>query len=168
MTIEIEKLSDKYRVRKLDEDDVEEIRQICLSNPLFYEYTQARSGYDDIRHDMQTCPDGKGPEDKYYVGLFDDQGMIAVMDLIDGYPDETTAFIGFFMMRKDAQGKGTGSAIVSHVCDYLKEAGFSAVRLCINQGNPQSTHFWTKNGFVILREYVRDDGTVYLAERNLR
>lgn len=165
--IDIEKLSDKYSIRKLDENDIEEIRQICLSNPLFYEYTQARPGHDDIRQDMMVCPEGKSPEDKYYVGFFDDHVMIAVMDLIDGYPDDKTAFIGFFMMRKDSQGKGTGSAIISDVCSYLKEAGFAAARLCINKGNPQSSHFWTKNGFVILREYVRDDGTVYLAERTL-
>ncbi len=166
--IEIEKLSGKFSVRKLEENDLEEIRQICLSNPQFYEYTQARPEYDDIKHDMQVCPDGKSQDDKYYVGFFDDQSMIAVMDLIDGYPDEKTAFIGFFMMRRDAQGKGTGSAVISEVCSYLKDAGFAAVRLCINKGNPQSTHFWAKNGFVILNEYVRDDGTVYLAERNLR
>ena len=165
--IDIERLSGKYRIRKLDVDDIEAVRHICLSNPLFYEYTQARPGYEDIQRDMTALPDGKGPEDKYYVGFFDERGMIAVMDLIDGYPDEQTAFIGFFMMDNDYQGKGTGTAIISEVCAYLKEAGFAAVRLCINKGNPQSTHFWTRNGFQILKEYVREDGTVYLAQRQL-
>ena len=95
--IDIERLSGKYRIRKLDVDDIEAVRHICLSNPLFYEYTQARPGYEDIQRDMTALPDGKGPEDKYYVGFFDERGMIAVMDLIDGYPDEQTAFIGFFI-----------------------------------------------------------------------
>ena len=45
------------------------------------------------------------------------------------------------------------------ICDLLivarkgsKSIGKTAVRLEIDQGNPQSTHFWKKNGFMIITE----------------
>lgn len=38
------------------------------------------------------------------------------------------------------------------VMDYLRSIGKTAVRLAIDKGNPQSTHFWTKNGFEVIAE----------------
>ena len=74
------------------------------------------------------------------------------MDLVDGYPKADIAYIGFFMMNLKFQGKKIGSAIVSEVIDYLKLIGKTSVRLAIDKGNPQSTHFWKKNGFEIISE----------------
>lgn len=33
-------------------------------------------------------------DDKYFVGYFESDKLIAVMDLIDGYPDKKTALLG--------------------------------------------------------------------------
>jgi hypothetical protein len=42
------------------------------------------------------------------------------------------------------------------------------VRLCINQGNPQSSHFWHRCGFRSLYEAEREEETVIVAEKNLK
>lgn len=89
------------------------------------------------------------------------------MDLIDGYPDADTAFIGFFMVNKDLQGQGTGTAIVCDVLAALRALGYTVVRLGIDKENPQSNHFWRKNGFAVLREAAQERGIVLLAERRL-
>ena len=90
-----------------------------------------------------------------------------LMDLIDGYPDPKIAYIGFFMMDIRFQGRQLGSALIREVKDYLKRAGFSAVRLAIDKANPQSNHFWKKNGFEVIREVPRDEWTVLEAECTL-
>lgn len=167
MTIKIEKISSRYRTRYLNENDIAEIQRIMSSNPLFYEYTLAQHTSEAIAEDMKTLPPGKKPADKHYFGFFDGGRLIAVMDLIDGYPDEDTAFIGFFMLDADLQGRGIGTAIISETCEYLQKAGFAVVRLCINKGNPQSSSFWAKNGFVQLEERKRGEETVILAERRI-
>lgn len=43
----------------------------------------------------------------------------------------------------------------------------AAVRLGIDKENPQSNHFWRKNGFTVLREAAQECGIVLLAERRL-
>ena len=106
-------------------------------------------------------------EQKYYVGFFDKDELIAVMDLIDGYPTEDCAFIGFFMMNNACQGKGIGSKIISDVLTYLKSIGLLKCQLGIDQGNPQSTHFWKKNLFHIIREVRQEEGIILVAERKL-
>ena len=93
--------------------------------------------------------------------------LVAVMDLVDCYPDQGTSYIGFFMMNPHYQGKRVGTAIIHEVAEYLRSIGKTAVRLAIDKGNPQSTHFWMKNGFEILFEVDVNGWTKLVAEQNL-
>ena len=82
-------------------------------------------------------------------------------------PEPDTAFIGFFMMRKDLQGRQIGSAIIRETAEALNSAGKTAIRLGIDKENPQSTHFWKKNGFEVIREADLNGWTKLVAERKL-
>lgn len=166
--IDIHRLTGRYQTRILKEDDIDDILRITAGNPLFYEYTEARGTREAVLSDMQALPPHKTPEDKYYFGFFEKDHLLAVMDLISGYPDEETAFIGFFMMDHSFQGRGIGKGLIADVCAYLKQQGFTKVRLCINQGNPQSSHFWHRCGFRSLYEAEREEETVIVAEKNLK
>ncbi len=97
---------------------------------------------------MKGLPPGKTYSDKYYIGFYKDQTLICIMDLIDKYPDEETAFIGFFMMNSKVQGKGIATAIISECCAYLKSIGFQKVKLGYAKGNRQCEAFWLKNHFI--------------------
>ena len=166
--IDLQSFSGTYRVRRLDENDLPAVVSVCLGNPQFYAYTSFRPDEEQVRNDLYTCPPGKELKDKYYCGFFLDEALCAVIDVIDGYPDEQTAFIGFFMLRKELQGRGEGTRIIEGVCSALQQNGFTRVRLCIDPGNPQSNAFWKKNGFCVLRTAARGEETVYLAEKELR
>ena len=74
------------------------------------------------------------------------------MDLILGYPQEQTAFIGFFMVAAAHQGTGLGSALVGEAMEYLRSLGYTTLRLGVDKGNPQSFAFWSKNGFQVTGE----------------
>ncbi len=157
-------LSNSYQVRKLTIDDISSIYKLCCGNPLFYEYHPPFVTYDSIIEDMSVLPPNKTMDDKYYIGFFSDESLIAIMDLIIGYPEESIAFIGFFMTDKTIQSKGNGSIIISECIAYLKKSGFTEVRLGVDRGNPQSFHFWTKNLFLVDESY---DGEFIMMERTL-
>ena len=165
--IDIDKLSNIYAVRRLDAADVDMILSFCRENTQYYEYCGRETDAGQIQSDMKIAPPGIPPEQKYYIGFFDGDKMTAVMDLIDGYPDPETAFIGFFMMNKALQGRGIGSGIVSGVFAHLKTLGFERLRLGIDQDNPQSRRFWQKNGFEVIREVETENGIILLAEKRL-
>ena len=165
--INISELSKSYSVRILEESDVEMLVEICKQNTVFYEYTVARPTIENILDDMKATPPGIDMSDKYYFGFFDGQELVAIMDLVDGYPKVDIAYIGFFMMNLKFQGKQIGSAIISEVIDYLRSIGKTAVRLAIDKGNPQSTHFWKKNGFEIISEADVNGRTKLVAEKIL-
>lgn len=165
--IQIEKLSDSYTIRRLTDADVPMLYAWMLRNDQYFKYCGGSTTPERVRQDLTLCPPGTTPAQKHYVGFFDADTLVAVMDLIDGYPDADTAFIGFFMMNKDLQGQGTGTAIVREVLAALHALGYTAVRLGIDKENPQSNHFWRKNGFAVLREAAQERGIVLLAERRL-
>ena len=142
--IDIARLSSQYEVRVLGEADAEEILRLCAANTLYYDYCEAQPTREQVLTDLRVTPPGKDRSDKYYLGFYRGGTLMAVLDLIDGYPAPEIAFLGFFMMM-----------------------GKAAVRLGIDKGNPQSAHFWQKNGFTVIRELDRPGGTVLVAERKL-
>ena len=90
---------------------------------------------------------GKSLEDKFYIGFWKDNVLTALMDLIWAYPERDTAFIGLFMVHASFQAQGIGSAIFDEAWEFLIKSGFTRIRLAVDQGNPQSEGFWSKNGF---------------------
>ena len=101
---------------------------------------------------MDALPPGKGYEDKFYIGFFDGDDLVAVMDLIRDYPEKQIAFIGLFMVDAQFQGKGVGTKIIQKCIQRFRILGFESVRLGVDIGNPQSFAFWRKNGFSVLSE----------------
>lgn len=165
--IDISMLSSRFDVRRLDDADAAAILALCQENSQFYQYCEAEPTMEQVLRDLHITPPGTDLSSKYYVGFYQGDTLIAVMDLIDGYPDEDVAFIGFFMMKKALQGRGIGAAIICEAAAYLKSAGKRFIRLAIDKENPQSTHFWQKNGFLILKEVDRDGWTLLVAEKTL-
>ena len=165
--LNIEILSKSYFVRRLNQRDVDSIYALCRENTIFYQYHPPFVTKESILKDMTALPPEKSMEDKYYLGFFAQDELVAVMDLILNYPKPDIAFIGFFMMNDRYQGRGIGSQIVDEVTAHLKACGFNEMRLGIDKGNPQSTHFWRKNGFQVIREVPQGDGVILLAERSL-
>jgi RimJ/RimL family protein N-acetyltransferase len=72
------------------------------------------------------------------------------------------------MMDVKHQGKQIGSSIISEVISYFRTIGKTAVRLAIDKGNPQSTHFWTKNGFQVIKKADVNGWTKLVTEKSLK
>lgn len=154
--MDLDLLSQSYAVRRLGDDDIAMLFDLMKENTIFYRYHPPLVTRESILEDMKALPPQKSDTDKYYVGFFENQTLIAVMDLILGYPTAEIAWIGFFMTDVTRQNKGVGSKIVKEVCACLKSSGYQTVRLGVDKGNPQSYAFWTKNQFQVIRtdEYI--------------
>ena len=165
--INVLELSKKYEVRKLGDLDAESVLDLCFGNAQYYRYCEAEPTIEQVLNDLHITPPNISMSDKYYVGFFEDKTLVAVMDLIDGYPNADIVYIGFFMMNPIYQGKQIGTAIIEEVADHLRSIGKTAVRLGIDKGNPQSTHFWKKNGFKIISEADVNGWVKLVAEKQL-
>ena len=97
-------------------------------------------------------------------------------DILDIAPQTAPLFmaIGMHCLGCPAsRGETVEEACMVHGIDpeelleELKTAGFSRVRLAYQKANPQSTRFWTKNGFQPVEEKPHPYGTMLAAVRNL-
>ena len=160
--------SERYAARPLTASDADAILTLCAENEQFYRYHPPLATKESVLEDLSALPPGKSAADKHYLGFFDGEGLVAVLDLIERYPQEDGAYIGFFMTRKAVQGRGVGSALIGELLNELREEGFRRVRLAVDRGNPQSKAFWEKNGFVLTGEEMPHDASAYLLmEREL-
>lgn len=141
--------SKKYYVRKLQKNDIDQIYDLCSKNHLYYQYRPPYVTRKSIESDMMALPNNIDIKDKYYVGYFKNEKLIAVLDLIDGYPKKDIVFIGFFMMVISIQKNGVGSAIVNELIDYLTTLKYKEVRLGWINGNLQADTFGLRMVFVL-------------------
>mgnify|MGYP003295028812 CR=1 FL=1 len=99
MKIDLNKLSNQYDIRILKKEDIDSIYELCSENEMFYQYHPPFVTRESILEDMQALPPGKTEKDKFYLGYFKGNILVSVLDLILGYPNEKTAYIGFFMVK---------------------------------------------------------------------
>lgn len=104
MPMNVSDLSTCYTVRALLPEDAERVLPLLRGNEIFYHYHPPEPTLASICEDMAALPPGKTLQDKHYVGFFQGDALIAVMDLILDYPSPGTAMIGFFMVDISCQG----------------------------------------------------------------
>ncbi len=153
--MDIRLLSKSFFVRRLDLGDVDIVYDMSCKNEIFYEYHPPFVTKQSIIEDMEALPPHKSYDDKYYIGFFENNTLVANMDLILDYPTEKIAFIGLLMVNVLYQNNGVGSKIVCDTWVYLKELGYKKIRVGVDKENPQSNNFWCKNGFqiILVKEY---------------
>lgn len=146
-------LSKKYEVRFIKNTDIDDVYHLCIENNLYYKYHPPVVTHKTIEEDITILPPNKTLNDKYFVGFWDNNKLIAIMDLILDYPKEKVAFIGLFMSDVKVQRRGIGSDIIGEITSYLKSCGYNKIRLGVDKGNSQSFNFWNKNNFEVDTSY---------------
>ena len=167
--LDIESLSTQYTVKRINEEDISAVYRLAKSNSKYYEYLHTVPTRESLTEVITKLPDGTSPGSKYFVGFYNaDDMLVAVMDLITGYPEADDAFIGWFMVDGAMQGRGIGSDIFADVRAAMKAAGFDYMALAVVKENKEALRFWKGQGFGIKEETVSDDGyAVYMMERDI-
>ncbi|HEM3703477.1 TPA: GNAT family N-acetyltransferase [Streptococcus suis] len=142
----ISNLSTSFQVRKLTDAELEQVLVLYQTNPLYFEHFPPLPSLESLANDLVDCPPGKELSDKYFLGFWDKERLVAILDLIDGYPTAEIAYIGLFMVDSRLAGQGLGSKIIAELLPQLA-ISFKKVRLGYVESNPQSAHFWAKVGF---------------------
>ena len=146
--IDIQKLSTNYIVRKLTENDIDTIFDLYINNNKYFNYLDITPTKQSIIEDMNETPNGISIDSKYFIGYFKEDKLIAVVDLIDGYPQSNEAYIGLFMIDKNYQNRNIGTFIFNELKKSLKNQNFSKIKLAYINDNVEAKYFWHKLGFI--------------------
>ena len=64
----------------------------------------------DARSTFTVLPEGRSEDDGFVYGVYLDGQMIGCADVVRGYPDPSTAFIGLLLISEDSKRRGCGTA----------------------------------------------------------
>lgn len=161
-------------IRPLGAEDAEAVQALIESDPGYTErITGASPGADDARGLMAMRPPGLAVEAKVVLGVFEgssaddgdggqalalvdvssgaEQGrLVAVVDLLRGYPEQPVAFVGLLQVRGGWQGRGVGRAAYRLVEQYVVEQWpeVRRLRLAVVDSNAEvAAPFWSRLGF---------------------
>ena len=151
MELSFQDISAQYQVRRLTEEDLPELLALAKDNPTYYRYMGEEPTLEGLRGDLTKLPPRTTSEDKYFLGYFRDGRLWGALDLILHFPNQETAFVGWFILRKDIQGQGVGTALMGELMGLL-----------------ESEAFWVKNQFTPTG--IETDGggyTIVIMQREL-
>lgn len=157
--LDISVLSTQYKVRKITESDISAVYRLAKTNRRYYRYLGRIPTRESLTEIISEVPEGASVKSKHFVGFYDDdERLVAVMDLITGYPESDDAFIGWLMVDGDMQGKGVGSGIFADVRAAMKAAGYDYMSLAVIKKNEEAVKFWESQGFRRGEETVSTEG----------
>lgn len=137
----------KYVVKGLTEKDIPAVLALYFGNPEYFRHCPPSPTSETVKEDMKVFPPAASEKDKHFIGFFEGNELIAVMDIIENYPDNETVFIGLFMVEKGRQKTGIGTSVVSEFFRSAKAAKYKKVRLGYVKTNLSARDFWKKQGF---------------------
>jgi ribosomal protein S18 acetylase RimI-like enzyme len=139
------------RLNEIDAGDVDAVQELIESDA---GYTERITGYPPGAADAQSLlmmqPEGLAEGAKVVLGAWDGDQLVAVADLLRGYPNGHTAFIGLLEVHGEHQGKGVGRAAYELVERYVGEKWpeVRVLRLAVVDTNAeQAAGFWARQGF---------------------
>ena len=151
-TLNVDALSTCHTVRRITREDISDVYGLCKSNRKYYEYTNAAPTVESLTEIISRVPEGAGPNDKHFVGFYDGDKLVSVLDLITGYPESNDAFIGWFMVDGQLQRQGIGSQIFADIRAAMAGQGYDYMSLSCEKENEEAIAFWKAQGFVVKLE----------------
>ena len=135
-------------LRPLEEGDLPLVFALYQRNTFYNSVAlEAPPTLESCREDLAALPPGRERRHKLFLGLFQESGLAAVLDLVEGYPEEGTLYLGLLELAGPLQGKGLGTHIFSALSQEAGAAGFQCIRLACLEENLPGLAFWAGMGF---------------------
>lgn len=144
--IDIQAFSSEYDVRRITESDITDVYKLCKTNKRYYRYMGRIPTKESLTEIISNVP-GDNVKGKYFIGFYEDDNLVAIADIIIGYPESDDAFIGWLVVDGVLQGQGIGSQIFADIRANLKSIGIDYISLGCVRENENAIKFWEGQGF---------------------
>lgn len=146
-----------WRGELIGEENLQAALRVLESNrDGYYTYIQEEwPTEENLREDITALPPGKCLSHKTFALLYREGAPAAVVDYIDGYPDQATGYVGLFLLESSLHRQGVGSLLFSALEHTALQTGKSRLELGCYESNGPGLSFWTKMGFEEIRRKIR-------------
>ncbi|ALO66143.1 N-acetyltransferase [Arthrobacter alpinus] len=144
-------------VREVVLTDDPALQRLMLSNAGYTRRVEGGAlGADAAREVLSTLPPGAGANQKWGLGVWEGDLLVAFADVIVGWPDPATAHIGLLMTDGAREGQGLGRTLHTALVEGLIDLRtVTVMRLSIVDTNASVAEpFWKKIGYIATGDVV--------------
>ncbi len=94
-----------------------------------------------------STPPGFPLEQKFVLGIYLEDELMGVAELLKGYPEGDIAYIGLLLFKESHQKQGLGSLALNHITELACQWGCTAIRIAVIASNGEALGFWLRHGF---------------------
>lgn len=163
--ISLRDLSNEFDVKLLSDRQAGQILKLMRSNPKFFRFEPPTPSLRSVKTDLVRVPPHTLLDQKLYLGYFQGDQLVAILDLILDYPKEMQAWIGLLMVAHNQQKQGLGRQIVQDLEGALARARFAHIELAVRPNNEPALKFWAANGYQTINR--RKDLLILAKDQNL-
>jgi len=162
-----------YRIKEITKDDYDDLYNLELLNIDYYMCTHGRAvTYEESIKDTIDLPPNTTYDQKFYIGFFSNDKLVAVMDYIEHYPTKDIIWIGFFMIDVNVKRKKIGTKIITEFINVLEKNNIQKLQLGCVDSNNVALRFWKSFGMneirrVVTKDDSRPDWNVIVFEKNI-
>jgi GNAT superfamily N-acetyltransferase len=145
---DLEASLNEYSLIKVSEDILDDVFEVMRRNEYFISRTQAHDvTIEECRDDICALPPGTDLSQKSYIALYKGKSCAALLDYVEGYPAQSTVFIGLFILDPAFQNAGNGAHIINALIKCAGSSGFKEIMLGCYEANETGLKFWNRMGF---------------------
>lgn len=162
-----QKLKQRYTIKKITESNINDSYNLMKDNKYYYSRTQFHEvNLKECLNDLIKLPPDTEISQKFYIGIYEEDHCIALLDYVERYPKDSVVYLGLYMLSIEKHGKNIASSIINQFFECTKSNGFTEIKLSCYEKNEIGMKFWTKLGFTIEKESSRviDSQTFKLME----
>ena len=142
----LSRLKEKWEIRFLSLIDIDEIQEFVALFNDFFELCEGQPG--SARGILTSCPPSKNIiDDKFLLGIYNQNKLIGLLDLIQNYPENEIWTIGYLLIHPDHRSKGIGAQLVSDLYEAITPI---KMRCIVQKQNEKALSFWISNGYHIV------------------
>jgi GNAT superfamily N-acetyltransferase len=155
-----------HDLRRATDADVAAIQALFELDPGYFEIKHgAPPRPTEARALVGLVPVGLSLDRRHLLVI--DDARTGVIDLLEGYPDAATWFLGAIFLTPAARGRGLGRRLLDAMAGTTREGGATGLRLIVSVQNPRARQLYDRHGFQPIMRYPQTSWTGSLREVDL-
>ncbi|KGG80336.1 hypothetical protein Y919_06930 [Caloranaerobacter azorensis H53214] len=139
---------EKYIFKKLSIDnEIQVFDLLSQCDDYFYLVEGRKADESSVKELFEDLPPGKHIDDKNIFGVFYNEKLIGIVDLVQDFPEKGEWIIGLMLLHPDERRKGLGKAIHDIIVDIANEQKAKKLRIGVVEQNEKALKYWKNIGY---------------------
>ncbi|HSQ97170.1 MAG TPA: GNAT family N-acetyltransferase [Rickettsiales bacterium] len=140
---------DNFTARLLEKNqDLDLVQKFLEHNEDYFKITTGK-GVSEFEGGLlfDVLPPNKTIDDKFIIGLFDNNVLVGLVDLVQNYTEENQWIIGEFILDINYRHKSIGNKLLQNIEELLLNLKVSSLIAVAQENNDVALKFWSENHF---------------------